>query len=167
MKTIRRIFLFTFGGMGLLFALIGGGLLMYLASQGLSLLDSAGLDEDRLTMLILGWTYLPLGLIFLGVGLGIHWGMKRAAARREDLATYGVRVRGTVERVALNPALKVNRRSPYRVVVSCTPPQAAAPVTLRSHNVFHTDLQPGDSVWVLFDPMDERKYAVELPGGED
>ncbi len=167
MKSMRRIFLFTFGGMGLLFAVIGGGLLLFLTSQGLPLLDSAGLDEEQLTMHILGWTYLPLGLIFLSVGLGIYGGMKRAASRREELAACGVRVRGTVKRVALNPALRVNRRSPYRVYVTCTPPQVSSPVTLRSHNVFHTDVRPGDSVWVLFDPMDERRYAVELPGGED
>ena len=163
MKTMRRIFLFTFGGMGLLFAVIGGGLLLY-ASQSLPFPNLAAPDEDAL---MIGWTFLPLGLVFLAVGLGIHGVMKRAALRREELTAYGVRVRGTVTRVVHNYALKLNNRSPYQVHVTCTPPQSAAPVTLRSHNVFHTDVQPGDQVWVLFDPMDDRKYAVELPGGED
>ena len=53
------------------------------------------------------------------------------------------------------------------VYVTCTPPQSTVPVTLRSHNVFAPGVQPGDEVTVCFDPMDDRKYAVELPGGED
>lgn len=167
MKTMRRIFLFTFGGIGLLFTCVGGGMLLSLAHRGLSLFSSAGMDEDTLDLLICGWTFLPMGVTFLGVGLGIHIGFRRAEARREDLALYGTRVRGTVERIALNPSLKVNRRSPYRVYVTCTPPQSTAPVTLRSHNVFAPGVQPGDEVWICFDPMNDRKYAVELPGEED
>jgi len=104
--------------------------------------------------------------VFLAVGVGLFAGFAQGEKKRAELMTYGRRVKGCVTRVKRNVAIRVNRRHPWQAEVRCLHPLTGQEITVRSHNLWVCPVKEGDSVDVLFDPMDEKKYAVDVTDEE-
>lgn len=160
-QKVRRLMLGILGGLGLLYLVIAAllGILAYTLTPE----QVIAMEGDPEAMPVMSAVFGVLGLAFAGAGAGTYLGMKRSARQREELFLYGQVVNGVVEKVTCNHAVRVNRHSPWRAHVQCRHPLTRENVTVRSHAVFDMTVQPGDSVRVAFDPLDEKKHAVELP----
>ncbi len=105
-----------------------------------------------------------LGSVFGAFGVG-YWGWWIARVRREAwLARHGRRIVADIVDVAIERSVKRNRRSPWRITA-----QWAEPLSLKVH-VFKsarirfdpTPFMKGETVSVLIDPDDPRRYMVDL-----
>ena len=80
---------------------------------------------------------------------------------REELLTWGSRVKGEVVDVRVDYPVRVNRRSPVIAKVRCTLPSGE--ITLRSPRLWDAHPAVGNVVEVIYDPMDEKRYVIEFP----
>ena len=69
-------------------------------------------EEDIVVFATLGTVFLLLGIAFLIVTLLLARADKRRARMREELLTWGSRVKGEVVDVRVDYTVRVNRRSP-------------------------------------------------------
>lgn len=110
-----------------------------------------------------------LGLIFILVGgsmlipaVCLAVISRRHTAILAELRTYGQRVRVMVTEVKPNYVVSINKRHPWRVYAECRHPVTGAGITVHSGDLMHTSLQPGSYVDVLFDPMNEKRYVMDV-----
>ena len=122
--------------------------------------DPARVADPGLRILV--WVFGGLGAVMLLSAGGIQLVMSARERRREELLGYGRRVSATVTAVRENRSVSVGRRHPLVVEAQCAHPLTGESVTLRA-TVWQTALQSGDPVDALFDPVDEKKYALDLP----
>lgn len=160
-RKTRLVLLGIFGGMGVIYLVIA--VVMGFMAHTMTAEQILAMDGAPAAFPILKWVLGGLGIGFLAAGAGTYIGMSRAEKRREEMFLYGHVVKGTVEKVKCNHAVRVNNRSPWYVYVRCQHPVMREEVTVRSHSVYDLTVQQGDTVRVAFDPLDERKHAVELP----
>ena len=157
---------------GLIFAILGfvflatGIVLFAVRAMLLPQLLAAG-EEAALAMMIVGLTFSAVGAVFAGVGILLLRVGSRQARLREELEHFGTRVQGRVTDIRIDYTYKVNRRSPLRIIVQAQHPRTGEIKTLRSDAVWETALTTGDTVDVLFDLQDAKKYVVVLPGEEN
>lgn len=144
MKMVRNILVLVFGFLGLTYGIIGGAVLY----TGVSL--------------ALGYIFLPLGVLFLLAAGCVWFFLSRSLRRREELLTWGTRVTATVTKVYANSNLRMNGHHPKVVLAQCVHPITHETLTLRSHNVQDCTLQPGQTVDIAFDPMNEKHYVFDL-----
>lgn len=111
---------------------------------------------------VLVWVFSCFGAVMLLSAGGIQLVMSARERRREALLGYGRRVSATVTAVRENRAVSVGRRHPLVVEAQCAHPITGASITLRA-TVWQTALKSGDRVDALFDPVNEKKYALDLP----
>ncbi|MBR4080266.1 MAG: hypothetical protein IKK21_00600 [Clostridia bacterium] len=111
---------------------------------------------------VLTLVFCCVGGVMLLAAVIIHVLMKRRENRLDILRSCGLRQQGTVTRVHLNYSVRVNGRSPWVVEAQCMHPRTRETVTVKNSAVWETSLQPGDPVDVLFDPMDDGFYALDL-----
>lgn len=159
-RKMRLLLLGIFGGLGVIYLIVS--VVAGVLSHTMSPEQLAAVDGEE-AFPILFMVFGVLGIGFLAAGVGIFIGMSRAEKRREEMFLYGHVVKGTVEDVKCNHAVRVNNRSPWHVYVRCQHPVTRENVIVRSHGVYDLTVQQGDTVRVAFDPLDERKHAVELP----
>lgn len=117
-------------------------------------------DGDIAAFAALGVVFPLLGIIFLLVTLLLARADKRRARLREELLTWGQRVKGEIVDVRVDYTVRVNRRSPVIAKVRCTLPSGE--VTLKSPRLWDRKPSVGDTVEVIYDPMDEKRYVIEL-----
>ena len=160
-RKVRFLLLGIFGGLGVIYLIVSA--VMGVMTYTLSPSELAAIDGDPEAFPILFGVFGILGAAFLCAGAGCFIGMTRAEKRREELFLYGSVVEGVVEELRCNYAVKVNRYHPWYVYVRCRHPLTREEVTVRSHSVFDPAVKAGDKVRVAFDPLDERRNAVELP----
>lgn len=157
MKAVRFLLLGILGGMGLVFLLVT-------AFLTLGFMSAAELTQNEATALpALQWSFGGVGAALLITGVSLFIGLGRGEKRRRELFQYGSIVSGVVEDVSRNYSVRVNGQSPWRVFVACTHPVTGEKVLVRSHNVFYPSAKAGDTVRVAFDPLNEKRFAVELP----
>lgn len=113
------------------------------------------------TLVILMWVFVALGIVFTLTGGVIFVVMSRSEQRRALLVSCGRRVSGTVVEVAENRSVTVNNRHPRYMKVRCEHPLTGETVTVRSHSLWGRVPKAGAQVGVCFDPMDEKRYAVD------
>ena len=154
----------VFGALGATYTVVGGAFLAMAISAAGSLRHIFTLPEKELTFAILGMVFTILGIAFLLVTLLFVRGDKRRARLREELLTWGARATGIVTEVKVDYTVKVNRRSPVIAKVTCTLPSGE--VTLKSPRLWDKCPSAGDTVEVLYDPMDEKRYVIEFQGGK-
>lgn len=160
MKRGNWVIRLVFGILGGIYALIGLGFLLYAIHRAGSLQAIFTLPEEELVFAILGTVFAALGGIFL-LAAGIILLIARRRKRlREELLTYGARTTGVVTEVFVDHTVRVNGRSPYRVMVRCMLPLGE--VTLRSPMLWRNVPAVGDEVTILYDRMDERRRMIEL-----
>ena len=149
-----------FGGMGAIYTLIGCVCLTLATDMAGSITRIFTLMGDDLSLSIVGCVFTALGVVFLGVAIAFAKADKRRAALREELFAWGQRVTGTVAEVRKDRTIRINHRDMVFAMVRCTLPSGE--VTLRSHRLWGNEPAVGDTVDVLFDPMDESRYVVDF-----
>lgn len=157
----------VFGILALCF-LLTGGILLLAGRADLPLLftpDAWPGSEmpDALAVPLLGVIFGSLGAGFLLTTAILLLFARRTRLHREELLRYGTRVPGTVTELRIDRTVRMGGRSPLRATVAVIHPATHEPLTLRTPPLWETTLSPGDTVDVLFDPMDEKKHIVALP----
>lgn len=105
-----------------------------------------------------------LGLLFALVGggiFGVRWlGARRAGALRQG----GTRVQAVFQSVERNEALKVNGRSPWRVVCQWIDPATRKLHVFESENLWYdpTPHIQAKEIAVFIEPGNPRRYLVDL-----
>lgn len=156
-----------FGAIGLLFLVLGVIFVLVSADKLPMLADVevwVGETPDELALPMVGIVFAGIGAIFTALGAGFLIALLRRKRLREELLQYGTRVTGTVADIRVDRSYQVNGRHPLRIMVQAQDPFTGETRTLRGPMVWETKLVTGDAVDVIFDPMDEKKYIVELPG---
>ncbi len=145
----------VFGILGGTYTVIGGVFLALAPTMG-------GVQTDGgMAFGIIGPVFLALGIVFLVVTLLLARADKRRARMREELLTWGQRVKAEVVDVRIDYSVKINRRSPVIAKVRCEFPSGE--VTLKSPRLWDKAPAVGDTVDVLYDPMDEKRYVIDFP----
>ena len=152
MKTIRWFFLLIFCGVGLAMLLMA--------------LFTATLPKNAGDMTMIKKTMAFQGVLFTAIGVLLYILLGLGEKKRESLLTDGTRVQGEIVAVERNMMIRMNRRCPWRVKVRCVHPLTGEEITLRSHSLWDCAYQPGEKVDVLFDPVNEKKYAVDVQEAE-
>jgi len=157
---------------GLIFGLIGvffvvmGVVFMAVCSDRLPQVFTAEVwlndPPDELALPIVGVVFAAIGAFFAAMGGGFLLYARHRRLLQEELERFGVRVPATVTELRVDRTVRINGRSPLRLLVQAQHPFTGATKTLRGPRVWETTLNPGDQVEVLFDPQDEKKYTVLL-----
>lgn len=104
------------------------------------------------------------GLFFAGIGVGSLWWAARRRQQIAQLAQNGERLSGQVVSVERNRRLKVNRRSPWRVVAEARHPATGQLFTFTSDNLWsEPSVQVNDTVEVHVDRRNPNLYYVVIP----
>ncbi len=152
----------VFGLLGTIYTVVGGGFLLAAVKDAGDITRIFTLPEEELAFAINGLVFTTLGVIFLLVTVILILVGRRKKRMREELLTYGTRVTGTVTHVRVNRSVRVNGRHPLLVQVSCSFPSGE--VTLTSPHLWNACPNTGDTVEVIYDPMDEKRYVIEFAG---
>lgn len=169
MRTVdpRKLLGLIFGGIGLLFLVLGVVFVLVSTDKLPMLADPeiwTGDTPDELALPMVGIVFAAMGLIFAVMGGIFLLLCRRQRLLREELLRYGTRTTGAVVDIVLDRHYEVNGRHPLRIMVQAQNPHTGELRTLRGPMMWETSLVTGDAVDVIFDPMDEKKYIVELPG---
>lgn len=150
----------VFGLLGGTYTVMGGVFLALALAKAGSLQQLFALSEDETVFPLLGTVFLVLGIVFLLVTGFLVRADKKRAQLREELLTWGQRVKGEVVDVRVDYSVKINRRCPVIAKVRCTLPSGE--VTLKSPRLWDKCPATGDMVEVIYDPMDEKRYVIEF-----
>ena len=161
MKHHNFVLKLVFGILGAIYTVLGGVLLTVAAASAGEIRRIFTLPEGEVVFAINGTVFTALGVIFLLVALLLARAERRRARMREELLRFGARVQGTIVDVRVDYSVKVNRRSPLIARVQCMLP--GGEVTLKSHRLWNACPATGETVEVIYDPMDERRYVIEFP----
>lgn len=148
MKSVKHILTLVFGILGTVYAAIG-----------FVMLNVNNTDPD---LPIVGNVFFILGLVFLLTTVLVWYFISRSQRMRQELLTWGTRVTATVTDIRVNYSVKVNHRSPVVVYATCIHPVSREQVTLRSHNLWNCVMESGQKVDIVFDPMNEKRYAFDI-----
>lgn len=149
-----------FGLMGALYAVIGLVFLVLAVSWAGDIRRIFTLPEEHLAFAINGTVFTALGAAFLIVTILLILAGKRRARMREELLTWGSRVKAEIVDVRIDHTVRVNRRSPVIARVRCQLPSGE--VILKSHRLWDECPATGDAAEVIYDPMDEKRYVIEF-----
>ena len=114
-------------------------------------------------LVLMGGIFGGMAILLLAVGFIIWHIMGRRERRREELFQYGLRTTAVVTELRQNRSVQVNHRHPWVAVAACVHPTTREKITVSSHMLWKPTVAEGDSVDVFFDPMDERRYAMDIP----
>ena len=114
--------------------------------------------QDPVGHFILGFNIAVSVLLLLACAILL---LRQASGRRKEkeLREYGTRVEGRVTEVRKEP----NMYRCLRLIVQVTHPQTGEELRLRSALARQSSLKEGDAIGVLFDPMDETRYVIDMP----
>lgn len=160
MKSGNLIVKLVFGIMGIVFAAVGVICLTIARSMTGSMRHIFRLPEDDLALSIMGVVFGVVGVAFLIATVCIILADRRQKRLYDELLTYGQRVQGVIVDVQVNRTIQVNGRSPLVAKVKVNFPSGE--VTLKSKNLWNACPATGDTVNVLYDAMNERRYVIEL-----
>ena len=162
MKCGGMVVTLVFGILGTVYAVIGGVLLTLAARLAGSMADIFSLPEGELALAVCGTVFGVLGAGFLLVTAVLLLRARQRKRLREELLTWGARVKGTVTDVRIDYSIHVNGHSPLVARVRCPFPSGEA--ILRSPRLWKASPSTGDTVEILYDPMDERKFVMLFEG---
>ena len=114
-------------------------------------------------LVMMGGIFGLTAIIMLGIGFTIWAVMGRGERRREDILQFGLRATAVIVELKQNRAVQVNNRHPWVAIATCLHPSTREEVTLKSHMLWYPAVAEGDKIDVAFDPMDERRYAMDIP----
>lgn len=106
---------------------------------------------------------LALGLLFGAIGFTMIALRARAKQRAEWLRRHGRRMVTSVTGVQLNGKLRVNGRSPYRIVSQATEASSNTVRIYQSENIWFdpSEYLKADTIDVLVDPNNPKRYVMD------
>lgn len=106
---------------------------------------------------------LGLGLVFAGVGVGMALVQSRSRRQADWLRRNGRRMKTAFKTVELNDSLRVNGRSPYRIISQGADPASNTVRVFQSENIWFdpTEYIKGETIEVLVDPRNPGKYLMD------
>lgn len=128
-------------------------------------IDSFG--QNWLLPLIFG----GLGFLFTGIGQGLLWARVVRRRRNQWLALHGRRTPTRFQQVRLDPSIRVNGRSPFRIVSQRLDPASNTVQVFESDAIWFDPspfVQPGAEIDVRIDPRNPKRYWMDtafLPKG--
>lgn len=161
MKSGNLILKLVFGLMGIVYTIVGAICLSLAVGKAGDIRQIFTLPEDDLALAIMGVVFGVLGVAFLIATVCIILAGRKQKRLREELLQYGTRVTGIITDVQINRTIQVNGHSPLVAKVQCR--FATGEVTLKSRNLWSACPATGDTVDVIYDPMDEKRYVIEIP----
>ena len=104
-----------------------------------------------------------LGVIFAGVGFGVIGYRYMSARRARHLRAHGRRIETTFQGVEQNTSVRVNGRSPFRIITQWQSPTDGKVHVFHSSNLWFdpTDHITRRSLTVYIDPQNPRRYAMD------
>jgi hypothetical protein len=104
-----------------------------------------------------------LGVVFGGIGFGILIVSRLDKRKREWLMAYGTEVQAEFASVERNTSLKVNGRSPWRIIAQWQNPESGQLHVFNSENLWFdpTKYVTTKQLKVLLDPKDLKRYHVD------
>ncbi len=153
-----KIILLVMGGLYAVIGTILGLFFLHARNADLRIISLGG--EADAVLPVLALVFSLLGWILLAVGIAMHLAAKKRARLKEDLRAFGRTVAGKVVKVQTDHAIRVNRVSPRIAHVEAEFPSGKAVV--KSRRLWRKTVQAGDEVQVLFDPMDEGSFVVDI-----
>ena len=111
---------------------------------------------------LMGGIFGITAILLLAIGLIVWLVMGRRERAREDILRYGLRATAVVTELRENRSVTMNGKHPWVAVAECVHPSTRETMTVKSHMLWRPAVQVGDTVDVAFDPMDERRYAVDV-----
>ena len=105
-----------------------------------------------------------LGLVFSAIGFGITIALRLRAKRREWLMAYGTEILADFQSVERNTSLKVNGRSPWRVIAQWQNPETGQLHVFNSENLWFdpSNYIQTKQLKVLLDPKNAKRYHVDI-----
>ena len=159
---------------GLVFAIIG---MVFLVPGGTFLVVSRDLlpelmnpdvwlaeTPDELALPVIGVVFTAIGAIFAAIGFGLLIAHHRRMAMHEELLRFGLQVQGMVTDIRVDRTIEVNGRHPLRIMVQAVHPVTGETLNLKGPRVWEATLSTGDAVAVYFDPQNDKRFTVQLPG---
>lgn len=104
-----------------------------------------------------------LGLVFAAIGLGMIVVRGRGRKRADWLRQHGRRMPTSFTGVELNSSLRVNGRSPYRIISQSPDPATNSVRVFHSENIWFDPSQyiQRETIDVLVDPGNPKKYVMD------
>jgi hypothetical protein len=104
-----------------------------------------------------------LGTVFGGIGFGILIVSRLNKKKREWLMAYGTEIQAEFMSVERNTSLKVNGRSPWRIIAQWQNPETQQLHVFNSENVWFdpTKYVTTKQLKVLLDPKNTKRYHVD------
>lgn len=154
----------VFGGLGLLFGLMGG-IFVHVSRELLPRLADPmvwlGEAPEELELAMVGVVFAILGGVFVIAALVMLLISLRQRRMHEELLTWGERVKGQVSDIPVDMSIAINNRHPLRIMVQVRHPRTGEMLNLKGPRVWQTSLSPGDPIDVLFDPMKDGRFVVD------
>ena len=102
--------------------------------------------------------------MFAGIGFGILIVSRLNQKKRDWLRVHGTEIQADFMSVDRNTSLKVNGRSPWRIVAQWQNPETGQLHLFNSENVWFdpTTYVTTKQIKVLLDPKDSKRYHVDL-----
>ncbi len=105
-----------------------------------------------------------LGFVFAGIGFGILIASRFNQKKRDWLMAYGTEIQAEFQSVERNTSLKVNGRSPWRIIAQWQNPETGQLHVFNSENVWFdpTKHVTPKQLKVLLDPKNSQRYHVDI-----
>lgn len=105
-----------------------------------------------------------IGAVFAAIGFGIGLAVRLNKKKREWLMAHGTPIQAEFQGVERNTSLKVNGRSPWRIVAEWKNPETGQVHVFNSENLWFdpTSYVTAKQVQVLLDPQSAKRYHVDI-----
>jgi len=146
--------------MGIAMAAFGLPMLINAVNKADSLLQVFSLPKEALKPFLLGLLLTFSGAVFLFAFFRISIASRKQKQLYDELLALNSRVTGTVTEVRTDYSVRINHRYARIAMVRCPFPRGE--VILKSIRLWNIVPAVGDTVDVLFDPMDESRYVIDF-----
>ncbi len=105
-----------------------------------------------------------LGTVFSTIGFGIVVASRLRKRKRDWLMAYGTEVQADFQSVERNTSLKVNGKSPWRIVAQWQNPESGRLHVFNSENLWFdpTKFVTTRQLKVLLDPKNSKRYHLDI-----
>ena len=105
-----------------------------------------------------------IGTVFATIGFGILIASRLSKRKREWLMAYGTEIQAEFQSVERNTSLKVNGRSPWRIIAQWQNPESGQLHVFNSENLWFdpTKYVTAKQLKVLLDPKDSKRYHLDV-----
>lgn len=105
-----------------------------------------------------------IGAVFASIGFGILIASRLNKKKQDWLMAYGTEIQAEFQSVERNTSLKVNGRSPWRIVAQWQNPETGQLHVFNSENVWFdpTKHVTTKQLKVLLDPKNSKRYHVDI-----